>query len=108
MYLPRPWLNPRPWASRGLERDRTASLESTLSDAEAEAAAQAALISQLTSDLDISQTALADAQTQITGFEAHSSYPFVGLKGVMYILLIYLIALAIYLQEMTLRKKFQK
>ena len=44
----------------------------------------------------------------LTGFEAHSSYPFVGLKGAMYILLIYLIALAIYLQEMRLRKKFQK
>lgn len=44
----------------------------------------------------------------LTGFEAHSSYPFVGLKGAMYILLIYLIALAIYQQEMRLRKKFQK
>ena len=44
----------------------------------------------------------------ITGFEAHSSYPFIGLKGAIYILLIYLIALAIYLQEMRLRKKFQK
>lgn len=45
---------------------------------------------------------------KIIGFEAHSSYPFVGLKGAMYILLIYLIALAIYLQEVRLRKKFQK
>lgn len=44
----------------------------------------------------------------ITGFEAHSSYPFVGIKGAIYIFLIYLIALAIYLQEMRLRKKFQK
>ncbi len=44
----------------------------------------------------------------ITGFEAHSSYPFIGLKGAIYILLIYLIALAIYLQEVRLRKKFLK
>ena len=44
----------------------------------------------------------------ITGFEAHSSYPFIGLKGAIYILLIYLIALTIYLQEVRLRKKFLK
>lgn len=44
----------------------------------------------------------------ITGFEPHSSYPFVGINGAMYILLIYLIASAIYLQEVRLRKKFQK
>ena len=44
----------------------------------------------------------------ITGFEAHSSYPFIGLKGAIYILLIYLISLAIYLQEVRLRKKFLK
>ena len=44
----------------------------------------------------------------ITGFEAHSSYPFIGLKGAIYILLIYLIDLAIYLQEVRLRKKFLK
>lgn len=44
----------------------------------------------------------------ITGFEAHSSYPFVGIKGAICIFLIYLIALAFYLQEMRLRKKFQK
>ena len=42
----------------------------------------------------------------ITGFEPHSSYPFVGIKGAMYIFLIYLLALAIYLQEKRLRKKF--
>lgn len=42
----------------------------------------------------------------ITGFEAHSSYPFVGITGALYILLIYLFALAIYLQEKRLRKKF--
>ena len=44
----------------------------------------------------------------ITGFEPHSSYPFVGIRGALYIFLIYLIALAIYLQEVRLRKKFQK
>jgi len=43
----------------------------------------------------------------ITGFEPHSSYPFVGIKGALYILLIYLFALAIYLQEKRLRKKFR-
>ena len=31
----------------------------------------------------------------ITGFEPHSTYPFVGIKGALYILLIYLFALAI-------------
>ena len=41
----------------------------------------------------------------ITGFEPHSSYPFVGINGALYILLIYLFALAIYLQEKRLRKK---
>ena len=41
----------------------------------------------------------------ITGFEPHSSYPFVGIKGAMYIFLIYLLALAIYLQEKRIRKK---
>lgn len=44
----------------------------------------------------------------ITRFEPHSSYPFVGIKGALYIFLIYLIALAIYLQEVRLRKKFDK
>ena len=44
----------------------------------------------------------------ITGFEPHSSYPFVGINGAIYIFLIYLIALAIYLQEVRLRKKFHK
>ncbi len=44
----------------------------------------------------------------ITRFEPHSSYPFVGIKGAIYIFLIYLIALAIYLQEVRLRKKFHK
>ena len=44
----------------------------------------------------------------ITRFEPHSSYPFIGLTGAMYIFLIYLIALAIYLQEVRLRKKFHK
>ncbi len=42
----------------------------------------------------------------ITGFEPHSSYPFVGIKGALYIFLIYLFALAIYLQEVRLRKKY--
>jgi hypothetical protein len=42
----------------------------------------------------------------ITRFEPHSSYPFVGIKGALYIFLIYLFALAIYLQEVRLRKKF--
>ena len=42
----------------------------------------------------------------ITGFEAHSSYPFVGIDGALYIFLIYLFALAIYLQEVRLRKKY--
>ena len=40
-----------------------------------------------------------------TEFEAHSSYPFVGIRGAMFIFLIYLVALAIYLQEKRLRKK---
>ena len=44
----------------------------------------------------------------VTGFEPHSSYPFVGIKGAMCIFLIYLIALAFYLQEVRLRKKFLK
>ena len=44
----------------------------------------------------------------ITGFEPHSSYPFVGIKGALYILLIYLFALAIYLQEKRLRKKLHQ
>lgn len=42
----------------------------------------------------------------ITRFEPHNSYPFVGIKGALYILLIYLFALAIYLQEVRLRKKY--
>lgn len=42
----------------------------------------------------------------IIGFEPHSSYPFVGIKGALYIFLIYLVALAIYLREKRLRKKF--
>ncbi|WP_394223362.1 hypothetical protein [Alteromonas gracilis] len=42
----------------------------------------------------------------VTRFESHSSYPFVGTKGALYILLIYLFALAIYLQEVRLRKKY--
>ena len=54
----------------GLERDRTAALENDLTDAQTEAAAQTALISRLTLDLENSQTALVDAQNQITGFEA--------------------------------------
>lgn len=41
----------------------------------------------------------------VTRFEPHSSYPFVGIRGAMYIFLIYLVALAIYLQEKRLRKK---
>ena len=44
----------------------------------------------------------------ITGFEPHSSYPFVGIKGALYILLKYLFALAIYLQEKRLRKKLHQ
>ena len=44
----------------------------------------------------------------ITGFEPHSSYPFVGISGAIYIFLVYLIALAIYLQEVRFRKKFHK
>lgn len=44
----------------------------------------------------------------ITRFEPHSSYPFVGINGAIYIFLVYLIALAIYLQEVRLRKKFHK
>lgn len=44
----------------------------------------------------------------VTGFEPHTSYPFVGIKGAMCIFLIYLIALAFYLQEVRLRKKFLK
>lgn len=42
----------------------------------------------------------------VTRFESHSTYPFVGIKGALYILLIYLFALAIYLQEVRLRKKY--
>ena len=42
----------------------------------------------------------------VTRFEPHSSYPFIGLTGAMYIFLIYLFALAIYLQEVRLRKKY--
>lgn len=42
----------------------------------------------------------------ITRFEPHSSYPFTGLTGALYIFLIYLFALAIYLQEIRLRKKY--
>jgi len=42
----------------------------------------------------------------VTRFEPHSSYPFVGINGALYILLIYLFALAIYLQEVRLRKKY--
>ena len=42
----------------------------------------------------------------VTRFEPHSSYPFTGLTGALYIFLIYLVALAIYLQEKRLRKKF--
>ena len=44
----------------------------------------------------------------ITQFEPHSSYPFIGLTGAMYIFLIYLFALAIYLQEKRLRKKLHQ
>ena len=42
----------------------------------------------------------------VTRFEPHSSYPFIGLTGAMYIFLIYLFALAIYLQEVRLRKNY--
>lgn len=60
----------------GLERDRTAqltsrvgSLELTLSDAEAQVAAQSAMILSLRSDLDARTAALSDANARITAFE---------------------------------------
>jgi chemotaxis protein MotB len=57
-------------AALGLERDRTASLETDLSDASDLSSAQAALIATLTAERDQTAAALADAETRITGFEA--------------------------------------
>ena len=54
----------------GIEQDRNNTLSSTLSDAQASAAAQAALIAQLTTDRDAAASQLAAAENQITGFEA--------------------------------------
>ena len=44
----------------------------------------------------------------ITQFEAHNSYPFVGLRGALCLLLIYLTSLAVYLQEVRIRKKHEQ
>ena len=41
----------------------------------------------------------------ITRFEVTESYPFIGTRGYMLILLIYLLALACHLQSARLRKK---
>lgn len=54
----------------GLERDRTATLEGDLSEAQDLSVAQAALIATLTAERDATASALAEAQTRITGFEA--------------------------------------
>lgn len=43
----------------------------------------------------------------ITRFVPDPSYPFIGITGALYILLIYLLAFAVYLQEVRLRKKFR-
>lgn len=54
----------------GLEQNRTSTLVSSLSDAQANAAAQAALIAQLTTDRDATVAQLDAAKIQITEFEA--------------------------------------
>lgn len=43
----------------------------------------------------------------ITQFEPHPSYPFIGKRGALCLLLIYLTSLAVYLQEKRLRKKYE-
>jgi chemotaxis protein MotB len=54
----------------GLERERSATLESDLTEASDLSAAQAALIATLTAERDANAAALAEAETKITGFEA--------------------------------------
>lgn len=44
----------------------------------------------------------------ITQFVPDPTYPFIGLPGVLYLSLIYLIALAIHYQQERLRKKYEK
>ena len=44
----------------------------------------------------------------ITEFEADPTYPFLGLKGLIFILLIYMLGIAISVQRESLRNKYEQ